>query len=232
MQRRAPPPGTPAAGTGLPRRGPRAGGLAGEKDGREGQDQDHSRNDETRPRRGSRRPVRAKRHAQKIANCVEAGPGRRFVVADGILELLGRDPPLLIDAHPAQQCDMGRWAAESDAAQAAPLSGDGPERHPRFRAESLVVFLSSLIGNRHRGPSAASSRSCSFGRLERTGPPLAVATYDRRVRPVRRPPSENRMSPSASMACRRGVSRSDPGLILYPWRRPSSFAIHAPWTAP
>ena len=70
---------------------------------------------------GAARP--ATRHAQKMASCVDAGPGSRLHAAIASSNSSAQ-PLLALDAQVAQQRDVRGWAAEADAADASPLRGD------------------------------------------------------------------------------------------------------------
>src|SRR6185437_10756596 len=85
---------------------------------------------ETPPMSAPARP--RSRQAQKIASCVEAGPGNRLVERDGVLELVGGQPAPVLDAEFVQESDMGRGASETDDPDAAPLPPDDRERHLLF----------------------------------------------------------------------------------------------------
>jgi hypothetical protein len=73
---------------------------------------------------------------------------------DGILELFGVDPLPLIDAQAAQECDMRRWTAETDATQAKPLGDDGAQRNLGRRATRNGSHHQSSLSGSLNAPAA------------------------------------------------------------------------------
>ena len=111
------------------------------------------------------------RQAQKIASWVEAGPGNRFVAEIAVLEVVRRQPPALVDAEPPEQGDVGRRAAESDAADPPPLTGDGGQPDVLARPGARHVF--SMSGTRRPRWRATPFRLGSPGRVGAAGAPAA-----------------------------------------------------------
>jgi len=58
------------------------------------------------------------------------GPGQQVGGGDGVLEVVRLEPPAPVDAEVSQQRDVGRWAAEADAADPAPFLQDRQQRRP------------------------------------------------------------------------------------------------------
>ena len=94
------------------------------------------------------------RQAQRMASCVEAGPGRRLVAAmpSSNSSWLSQRA---FDAQGAEQGDVGRRAAEADAPDAAPLLGDGGQGDGRG---SVIGAVESRTERAHRRGSLGTSK--------------------------------------------------------------------------
>jgi hypothetical protein len=83
-------------------------------------------------------------HAAKAPSAVDrqlsgSRPGQQVRRGDRVLELLGVDPFVLLDAEPAKEGDM-RWrSSEADAAESRPLARDGDERDLVARARTVSI---------------------------------------------------------------------------------------------
>ena len=112
--------------------------MGGEEDGGQGQDDEESRSDETdSPDEGAEAAaeapgaedgeLRRRRSRQHV--------GRRHAV----LELAGREPPVLVDAEPTEQRHMGGRSAEADDPDPGPLPGDGGKADHRLHSTEAVT---------------------------------------------------------------------------------------------
>ena len=87
-----------------------------QEDRRERQDEREPGNDEAQPAEESAdRPPQAPRAVDGQLGRGRAG--QEVGGGDGVLELLRLDPLSLLDAHAAEQGDVGRRSAEPDAAE-------------------------------------------------------------------------------------------------------------------
>jgi cytochrome c oxidase assembly factor CtaG len=95
-----------------------------QEDGRQAQDEEEARGDEAdAAHEGARRsPQSPGTKDRELCRC---GPGQEIGRSDPVLEFARLNPVAVVNAQASQQGDVGRRAAETDAADPAPFSRDG-----------------------------------------------------------------------------------------------------------
>ena len=149
------------------------GRVAGQEDRRQRQDEHQSGDDEAQPAEdGADRPAQPPRAVDGQLRRCRAGEEVRG--GDGVFELLGLDPLSLLDAHAAEQGDVGRGTPEPDATETEPLLPDGAEGH---RRRGSVLDLTFVTAHGVSSPSTSLASSLSWRLVDsRVLRPLAVAT--------------------------------------------------------
>ena len=134
-----------------------------EEDRREHEDHGEPRADEREAADDGAEDARDAPRAQKIASCVDAGPGSRFVAAIAVLEVLGGEPPARLATHSARSSEMCAGGPPKPIdADAAPLPRDRPDPDARRRRRDSRA--EHLVGRARAAPRRTRPASGARGR--------------------------------------------------------------------